>query len=286
MYLTNEVLTAGEDCEYRGSTITLGQEGDPSCRITRMLCEQHIHSAKEQWEGTAHPQPEESQHIPRVRAFQDGGYTERTGPAEQERLHVQVRSQGCILNSPHTSFPLEISLFQLAGQGIRVWSSSFRPATAPKLFTKLLKPVLDSLRSAGVRLIGYLDDFLIMGKTKRETEKAFLRIKSLLESLDFIVNGEKSLQIATHRIEFLGFIIDSAQMTIRLPAKKIKDITSECRRLLQDKVTTARKLAQLIGMLGRHKSGSPPCPSSLPVPSGTEGRRSSLPPLPRICSDS
>ena len=40
----------------------------------------------------------------------------RKGHVEQERFHVQVRSQGCIPYSPHTSFPLEISSVPLARQ--------------------------------------------------------------------------------------------------------------------------------------------------------------------------
>ena len=74
-------------------------------------------------------------------------------------------------------------------------------------------------------------------------------MKSLLENLGFIANAEKSLPIATQRIEFLGFTINSARMDISLPAQKMRDIRVECRRLLRDKVTTVRKLARLVGML-------------------------------------
>ena len=133
----------------------------------------------------------------------------------------------------------------------------FSLATARRLFTKLLKPVLVNLRAAGVRLIGYLDDFLIIGKTKPEAEGAYMKMKSLLKSLGFIVNTEKSLPIATQKIEFLGFTIDSARIDISLPVQKI---WSECRHLLRDKVTTVRKLARLVGMLVGTNLAVPPAP--------------------------
>ena len=112
-------------------------------------------------------------------------------------------------------------------------------------FTKLLKPVL---RSAGVRLIRYLAHH---GQNEAGNGKRWM--KSLLESLGFIVNTEKSLQIATQRI---GFIIDSEQMTISLPAQKIKDNKSECRHLLRGKVNDRALQALKIDTLHHHHSCS------------------------------
>ena len=47
----------------------------------------------------------------------------------------------------------------------------FGLATAPRAFTKLMKPALAYLRSKGVRLIAYLDDILIIGRDKGEAER-------------------------------------------------------------------------------------------------------------------
>ena len=45
----------------------------------------------------------------------------------------------------------------------------FGLASAPRVFTKLMKPVLSILRQRGIRLIAYMDDFLIMGETQQLT---------------------------------------------------------------------------------------------------------------------
>ena len=87
----------------------------------------------------------------------------------------------------------------------------FRLSAAPRGFTKVLKPALAELRSAGLCLVAYLDNFLIIGKTKEGAEAAFHRVRSLLQSLGFIVNLEKSQGQASQSIEFLGFLIDSRE---------------------------------------------------------------------------
>ena len=62
---------------------------------------------------------------------------------------------------------------------------------APRVFKKLLKPVVAFLRKRGVRLVIYLDDILIIGSNVKETRQFTEMAMSLLESLGFIINREK-----------------------------------------------------------------------------------------------
>jgi len=50
----------------------------------------------------------------------------------------------------------------VAGHHIRIPVSSLRVVSAPRVFTKLLKPVLAQLRQQGACVIMYLDDMLLM----------------------------------------------------------------------------------------------------------------------------
>ena len=80
---------------------------------------------------------------------------------------------------------------------------------APRIFTKILKSVAAFLRKRGIRVILYLDDFLILGWTYQEARSHTAMAVSLWESLGFTVNLEKSCLILTQIITFLGFVIDS-----------------------------------------------------------------------------
>ena len=125
----------------------------------------------------------------------------------------------------------------------------FGIASAPRVFTKILKPVIGLLRKQGIRLIIYLDDFLLMASTKETLSYHVTLTVTLLEMLGFVVNYQKSHLNPTQSIEFLGFHINSIMLTISLPLDKVKGIRKECQKVLENPDITIRELARLLGKL-------------------------------------
>jgi hypothetical protein len=64
----------------------------------------------------------------------------------------------------------------------------FGLSSAPRVFTKLLKPVVAYLRELGIRLVIYLDDLLILNNSISGQLHDLRIVINLLESLGFIVN--------------------------------------------------------------------------------------------------
>ena len=120
---------------------------------------------------------------------------------------------------------------------------------APRVFTRLLKPVTAFLRKRGARIVIYLDDILIIGSKIEETRRFTEMAMSLLESLGFIINREKSILKPTQVLTFLGFTINSVNMTLNLPHDKVTAIQSQCRQLLTLSSVTLRAIAQILGTL-------------------------------------
>ena len=114
---------------------------------------------------------------------------------------------------------------------------------APRLFTKIMKPVVASLRSQGVRLIIYLDDILIIASSIETLNRHKTLAVSLLESLGFLINYEKSNLTPSQQIVFLGMLVDSASMQFILPQQKAVQIQKEC-RLLNTNRPTIRHLSR------------------------------------------
>ena len=63
---------------------------------------------------------------------------------------------------------------------------------APRLFTKLIKVPVSIFRKLYIKIIVYLDDFLILGKTLEETIISRDTIY-LLQNLGFVINLKKSV---------------------------------------------------------------------------------------------
>ena len=125
----------------------------------------------------------------------------------------------------------------------------FGLAPAPLIFTKLLRPVASFLRSMGIRILMYLDDFLIMAPSPEEVTRDLRMARHILTHLGFIINEKKSVSVPTQTIEFLGFVIDSRHMELSLPLEKISKLRKECRHMLNRSRVTGRSLAHLIGLM-------------------------------------
>ena len=125
----------------------------------------------------------------------------------------------------------------------------FGLATAPRVFTKLMKPVVAMLRQRGVRLIIYLDDILIMAESEDLVLHQAASILNLLESLGFVINYKKSQLVPSQQIEFLGFLIDSVTMSVQLSGEKLRKIRKQCRQLLNLEQILLRELSEFLGLL-------------------------------------
>ena len=101
--------------------------------------------------------------------------------------------------------------------------------SSPRIFTKILKPVFSTLRSKfGHSCLGYIDDALNLGDTYTEAEKATLHAVELLISLGFMIHPEKSIITPTQIIEFLGFVLNSIIMIVKLTDRKAEKIMKLC----------------------------------------------------------
>ena len=122
----------------------------------------------------------------------------------------------------------------------------FGLSSAPRVFTKLLKPVVGLLRHQGIRLVIFLDDILVLAQSKEDLGTQMDQIAKLFNLLGFSINHEKSQLIPTQQIQYLGFLIDSQNLMIRLTQEKVEQLT---RTVKQQMNLSVRDLAWLIGRM-------------------------------------
>ena len=111
----------------------------------------------------------------------------------------------------------------------------FGLSCAPWVFTTVMKPLMALLREWGIRIIIHIDDMLILAESRDAATQHLEVLLFLLEALGFIVNSEKSILCPAQQLEFLGLVVDSVSLQLRLPNEKVTSIHKEAGVLLQKK---------------------------------------------------
>ena len=98
--------------------------------------------------------------------------------------------------------------------------------------------------------MGYLDDSILFGDNYDECKAAVLRAVTLFQSLGFQVHPEESSLTPKQEIDFLGFTINSKNMTLKLTKQKCNEILKKLNFTLKlANNITIRGFFKILGML-------------------------------------
>lgn len=125
----------------------------------------------------------------------------------------------------------------------------FGLSTAPYVFTKILKPVVNELREAGLISVVYLDDFLLIGHTYQTCQDNVSQTIDLLSRLGFLINKEKSHLIPSYSRKFLGFVFNSNNMIFEITLDKKLDLYSDIKKFSITKSCKIRDFARFTGKI-------------------------------------
>jgi hypothetical protein len=129
----------------------------------------------------------------------------------------------------------------------------FGLSSAVHCLTKLFKPVNAYIHEKGIRHSIYLDDGRIVAETKCKAEDQRTFVYKVLKSSGWILEVEKSDKDgdANQSKEYLGFIIDTASMTVRLQETKKQRILQQVSETIShgSKSFPAKELAGTIGKI-------------------------------------
>ena len=87
----------------------------------------------------------------------------------------------------------------------------------------MLKPILASLREAGHIVVGYLDDIILIGESESQVESAVRATIQAFSELGFKIHFQKSEFKPTEKMKFLGFTVNSTEMTLKVNTKCLKN---------------------------------------------------------------
>ena len=111
------------------------------------------------------------------------------------------------------------------------------------------KPIKRWLNQKGIHHIWWVDDVMILGETKQETEEKATQFIQLLTSLGMQINLEKSMDSANQTVEYVGQIFNFKENTISMvPLKQMQTIRN-CKHQMKSNNVTPKHLAALAGTL-------------------------------------
>ena len=85
----------------------------------------------------------------------------------------------------------------------------FGLSKAPQVFTRVIAAVSAWTHSHGIRLLRYLDDWLLLAYSKREAKQAVQSLLSLCHTLGIVINEKKSDLVPSQTAKYLGMTIDT-----------------------------------------------------------------------------
>ncbi|XP_056608266.1 uncharacterized protein LOC130425869 [Triplophysa dalaica] len=139
--------------------------------------------------------------------------------------------------------------FAFAGSAYQFAVLPFGLALAPRTFSKCVDAALSPLRASGMRILNYLDDWLILAHSREALSGHTQMLLRHLTSLGLRVNMQKSKLTPSQSITYLGVCFDSVEMRARLSQERTESISSALHLLRPGRSVPLREFQRLLGLM-------------------------------------
>ena len=123
----------------------------------------------------------------------------------------------------------------------------FGLASACHCFSKVMRVFVKTWRGLGFNVLIYIDDGLSSSDSRNECRKAGSIIRRDLEEAGIVLNFEKSIWTPVQVGKFLGFIVDTTKMELRVPEEKTTTLLAKIEEVLVKGVCDAKSISRIAG---------------------------------------
>ncbi|KAI2668815.1 ORF V: Enzymatic polyprotein [Labeo rohita] len=147
--------------------------------------------------------------------------------------------------------------FAFEGRAYQYKVLPFSLSLSPRVFTKVAEAALSPLWQTGIRILNYLDDWLLIAHSRDLLCEQRDLVLRHLSHLGLQVNREKSKLSPVQRISFLGVELDSVSMTARLINERAQSVL-KCLESFRHKTAVPLKTFQrLLGHMAAAAAVTP-----------------------------
>lgn len=125
----------------------------------------------------------------------------------------------------------------------------FGPTVAPRTFTKIVSVVTAYLRMYNIRLVAYLDDWLILNSQRNMLLRDQEKVLKLLTHLGFIVNVAKSQLTPTQNVTYLGCQFRLDQGLVYPTQVRILKLEIEILHFMKKHFASAQNFLKILGIM-------------------------------------
>ncbi|KAI2667130.1 Transposon Ty3-G Gag-Pol polyprotein [Labeo rohita] len=139
--------------------------------------------------------------------------------------------------------------FAFRGEAYQYRVLPFGLALSPRTFTKCVDAALAPLRLQGIRILNYIDDWLILAQSEKLAAQHRDVVLAHMKELGLRLNAKKSVLSPLQRTTYLGVVWDSTTMQARLSPARIESIFAAVRRVKVGRSLTVKQFQQLLGLM-------------------------------------
>ena len=162
------------------------------------------------------------EHLHRISAISHGDSSVRPSFHSPRQLDDLLGSSGRVLPGSDPSAIASVSSLHHGRSVLSVQGAVLR--VDAKVFTRLMAPISAILHRYGIRMLRYLDDWLILAESRTTCLQARDRLLQVCEELGLQVNFRKSSLIPSQDMTYLGMQIQSVRFFAKPTATRVENL--------------------------------------------------------------
>ncbi|CAM4509992.1 unnamed protein product [Leuciscus chuanchicus] len=139
--------------------------------------------------------------------------------------------------------------FAFGGEAYQYWVLPFGLGLSPRIFTKCVDAALAPLRLQGIRVLYFIDDWLILAQSEQLAVRHRDVVLSHIKRLGLWLNAKKSVLLPAQRTTFLGVLWDSTIMQACLSPARISAILTAVKGIKLGQSLTVKQFQRLLGLM-------------------------------------
>ena len=211
------------------------------CKISRVL-QSPVLSTQASPKVEASHRPKQAQYFSTHRKVQNGNSRVHQDLLIPGEWVASIDLSDAYLHIPIHPNSRKYLRFCYKAQVFQFTSLPFGLATAPQVFTMIVKEVKLMALSRGLRIHQYLDDWLIRSQSWEEAQVDTQAVVDLTQSLGWIINQEKSELKPTRVFSFVGYEYHLDSALVKPTQERWLKLQDLILRLKSKRVLTARRL--------------------------------------------